>query len=929
MRINKVCLENYRIHEKLEIEFSKGINLLLGENGKGKSSILEAIGYALFDSGLRAGNQKEAIKYGKKSAKIEVNFIGIDNEEYTVVRKIPGTTQLFKGEELLDERAEKIRELCGIKGDIKNIYDNVIVAKQNEFILAFKEKSSEREKIFNKIFNTEIYGKIYENFSKEAGKKYKQEIELLKNTISNISENLLDPKKIKEKLKYLNEELKLKEEAEEILENKTIKLKKELENLRDLELNLSNLEIQKKNLQDTLKNKNIEKNETLNHIAESSKAENIVKENESEYKKYQILSDELNHIKYNQKILNTERDEYFKKEKVKTNYEHELSKIFGEKEILSNNIENHKKNIYEKDERISNLILEKNNKEKEALEYKENLKNLHPILTHALDMENNISKAIKELENYELKISNKIEELNKYIIEKNKLENKNLQIIWNNLINFEKELKEKEKKKEILQTKKLENKEAFNMLNTAICPYLKEKCENLKNKDIDKFFEEKIQIIENELEINNYEINDLQIKLKDKNIIQNDLYRLESLEKIIIEKKLDIEKEKLYLKELEINYLALQNSYLLYKTDNNFKDSQELTKLKLTYETNLSMLEIDKYIKELEKLELEKSEIRKKIEKITLDSINLNDKKLELEKQIQEIKIYLNKKKDIETKFNEINSDIEKREKELKNLEKAKDLYIENYKKSSEKAKYISKLENIENFLENELKNFKKLEILLNEGTESLSKYDKEELNKKEKELALEFGDLRGKIGELKNEICNQEKILIETIKRAELLKENNKKLERLKLKLELTESFRENIKNMGKEISKNMLKEIETLATENFRKITGRGEKITWSNEDKDRYLVYLCGDRGELKFEQLSGGEQVAVAISIRGALSTLFTESNFSIFDEPTNNLDIERKKSLADSIGEILKTLDQSIIVTHDDTFREMAEKVIEI
>ncbi len=62
----------------------------------------------------------------------------------------------------------------------------------------------------------------------------------------------------------------------------------------------------------------------------------------------------------------------------------------------------------------------------------------------------------------------------------------------------------------------------------------------------------------------------------------------------------------------------------------------------------------------------------------------------------------------------------------------------------------------------------------------------------------------------------------------------------------------------------------------------------------------------------------------------MSELFTESKFSIFDEPTNNLDTERRKrSLADSIGEILKNLEQSIIVTHDDTFREMAQKVIEL
>lgn len=929
MRINRVYLENYRVHEKLDIEFSKGINLLLGENGKGKSSILEAIGYALFESGLRTNNQKEAIKYGKKSAKIEIDFIGVDKEQYKVIRKIPGGTQLFKGKELLDGRTEKIRELCGIKGDIKDIYENVIVAKQNEFISAFKEKATEREKIFNRVFNTDIYSKIYESFSREAASNYKKDIELLKNTISNISETLIDSKDIEEKLEFLNENLKVQKEYEEILESKNLKLKDELQQVRSLELSLSNLEIKQKNLHHLLENKEREKIETQNLIDESLKAENIVEENRDEYEKYQKLSDELDEIKENKKILSNERDEYSKKEKIKSNYEYELSQLCGEKELLLNKVENTRKNISEKEERITAITAEKSIKENLALEYKEKLEKLQPILSHALDVEDKLLKATKILENYEEKISSRIEELKKYIAEKEELENKDLQIVLENLLNFENKLREKERERGILQTQKMENEEAFKMLKSAICPFLKESCENLKNRDISEFFQEKLQKIENELEINQNEIEDLQVKLKEKNLIQNEIYRFENIKKIIVEKELELEKEKLKLKELELRYQTAQNSYLQYKIENNFKESGELAVKKSSYETSLNMLELEKYINELEKLELEKSDMIKSLEGIILEVKKLDEKKLELEKNIEDIKIYLDEKKDIEARFNEITSDVEKREKELKELEKSKELYIENYKKALEKNKYILNLENIDRFLEIEKKNLKDLEIEFTNEKNLLSKYDKQDLIEKEKELANEFGELRGKIGEIKNEISNQEKTLIEAKKREERLKGEKKRLERLKLKLELTESFRENIKNMGKEISKNMLKEIEISATENFRKITGRGEKVIWSNEDKDRYSVYLYGDRGELKFEQLSGGEQVAVAISIRGAMSKFFTSCHFSIFDEPTNNLDVERRKSLADSIGEILKNLEQSIIVTHDDTFREMAERVIEL
>ena len=48
MIINNIRLENFRSHKNTEIDFNQGISLILGENGAGKSSILEAISYTLF-----------------------------------------------------------------------------------------------------------------------------------------------------------------------------------------------------------------------------------------------------------------------------------------------------------------------------------------------------------------------------------------------------------------------------------------------------------------------------------------------------------------------------------------------------------------------------------------------------------------------------------------------------------------------------------------------------------------------------------------------------------------------------------------------------------------------------------------------------------------------------------------------------------------
>lgn len=929
MRINRVYLENYRIHERLEIEFSKGINLLLGENGKGKSSILEAIGYALFDSGLRTNNQKEAIKYGKKSAKIEVDFVGTDNEEYKVVRKIPGGTQLFRGDEVLEGRVERVRELCGIKGDMKDIYDNVIVAKQNEFILAFKEKASDREKIFNRVFNTDVYTKIYEGYSREVSAKYEKDLALVENSISNISESLLDSKEIEEKIEFLEENLKVQREYEEILEKKNLELKENLREMRALELNVKQLEMMRENSFQNLENGRVKKQETELLIDESIRASELVEKNRLEYEKYQVISQKIVDIKERKKEIESEREEYLSSEKKKSSLEYELSQLLGEKEVLLSKEEGLKKSFEEKEQREEKLLEEKRLKEVEAQEYKERLEKLQPILDYSLDMEEKLLQAVQSLGKQRDKIFEKDGELKRLVEEKESLDAKSIYSKLEEIERCEEELRELEGKDRILNTQKKENLEAFEMLKSAMCPYLKERCENLRGRDVSEFFNEKMQRITQELARNIERIKSLQESIKNKEILKNRIYRYEELGKSITEKTSDLEKEKLKLESWEARYQLREKEYFDYKKDENFSSSEELKKWKISYETKLNTLDIERYIRDIKTLQKERKEIVDRLEEISLCVKELERKKVEVESKVEELKKYLQLNIGIEERFRNINLELDESEMELKSLERAKEIYIENYKKSLEKERYVQSLQKIEETLSSEMESIKRLESNLSLEEERLACYDKDELAKKEEELAEEFKTLKGKLGGIKMEISYQREKLLEAKKREERLKEEKEKIERLRLKIQLTKSFREKIKNMGKEVSKSMLKEIEITATENFRKITGRGEKLIWSNEDRDKYSVYLLGDRGELKFEQLSGGEQVAVAIAIRGAMSEIFTESKFSIFDEPTNNLDVERRKCLADSIGEILKNLDQSIIVTHDDTFREMAERVIEL
>ena len=65
----RLSVQNFAVLENIEVDFSKGMTVLTGESGAGKSKIIEAIGYL---EGKRAS--QEDIRHGKSGAVIEGVF---------------------------------------------------------------------------------------------------------------------------------------------------------------------------------------------------------------------------------------------------------------------------------------------------------------------------------------------------------------------------------------------------------------------------------------------------------------------------------------------------------------------------------------------------------------------------------------------------------------------------------------------------------------------------------------------------------------------------------------------------------------------------------------------------------------------------------------------------------------------------------------
>jgi DNA repair exonuclease SbcCD ATPase subunit len=83
--IDKVEMINWRAYDRQEIIFQPGITFIMGANGRGKTSILEAIAYALTGEPATVSKRDKLLRNADKLATVRLSFT-VDGQEYTVER---------------------------------------------------------------------------------------------------------------------------------------------------------------------------------------------------------------------------------------------------------------------------------------------------------------------------------------------------------------------------------------------------------------------------------------------------------------------------------------------------------------------------------------------------------------------------------------------------------------------------------------------------------------------------------------------------------------------------------------------------------------------------------------------------------------------------------------------------------------------------
>lgn len=111
MFIRQLSLKNFRNYHDLTLEFEKGINVFTGQNGQGKTNLLEAISLLSVGRSFRTARDADMICFGKDSANV---FAHTNSEkgEYRIELKLGDTVK--KAVKINSMPIERLQDLFGV-----------------------------------------------------------------------------------------------------------------------------------------------------------------------------------------------------------------------------------------------------------------------------------------------------------------------------------------------------------------------------------------------------------------------------------------------------------------------------------------------------------------------------------------------------------------------------------------------------------------------------------------------------------------------------------------------------------------------------------------------------------------------------------------------------------------------------------------------
>jgi DNA repair protein SbcC/Rad50 len=911
MEILSVTLKNFKSHSDRQFVFQPGTNAICGENGAGKTSILEAIAWTLFN--YRGGyNKDDLIRNGAGSAQARVSFISSrDGRTYNVERCTTKGYTLFDPQlnvrldyrHIEDEIMPWMRQQFGVAPgtDLGQLFANTIGVPQGMFTADFLQAAEKRKPIFDSILKVGEYRQANQQML-SLEKHGKVEVEKLEGAIAQYEESLQELLPLQHRQATISQEISANEASLQQLQTELAELQTEKERLsaqaQAVQVITSRLQ------QMTVKTEAAQQahSRILQAVERSQAAVTICTENRESYQAVLTAEAELKQLDGQVKQRQALVKQREQQQEAIASQQTQLTKLNLQLETLTQ--------AAAEIEQLQPLIVQQVELEQQQTALTEQLNQLQALKAEQQSLNRQSAKFQAQLVQLQQEMT-RIQALGTEVQQIPELEQKRdrLQEQLSRVEaakQFESELRQLVSEGETRGDRhQSQAEDAIDALRSIL------KASPLPAAQL------ALETIEAGIELNTELINSLWKILADLSEqisapkLQQQLQQLKA--------KLD----KAYQSRAELSSLAAQQAQ---QASLELEIAQAHDRLA----TLTQQLATEPEIKE------ERSRLAASLHTLAdprgrcqLLSRSLQQQPTLVKQQgaivqqCNQIQLFITQLDEQLNEFSSLENQIEQQKQNRQEYQSAYLTYLQ-YQNDA------NQLRKLEPELETAAAQLRELQAELNEAQNEsdrlLGGYDPELW----KQVETAYSHRRSQADRLSGELPQQRKRLMEISTQIATLQGTAEKRDRASEQLKQTEkakrfiSFARKVyKDAGPRITERYVQNISHEADRLFRELMNRPNvALEWTKE----YEILIQEGAHNRRFINLSGGEQMCAALAVRLALLRVLADIDIAFFDEPTTNMDRPRRESLAEAIANIT-TFRQLFVISHDDTFEKFTENVI--
>ncbi|MBW7885484.1 MAG: SMC family ATPase [Caldilineaceae bacterium] len=890
MELLSLELENVKSYDHAEIHFTRGVNAIVGHNGAGKSTILEAIGYTLFDA--LTYTTANFVREGARTGRAAVTFLSdYDERPYRVERKFGSSSSyaVFDGElnlKICDGKADVLAFIRRHTNadptlDLTRLFNDALGVAQGSLTAAFHEYPSKRKPIFDSLLQVDEYDRAHE--------RLRDPVRALETRIQDLDKDIAVLATRLEQLPELERAVKARRTE---LDQTTARLATITTRLGEIHTRIEAMEALQAHI-DTLTRTQMRSEETLRGLArqaqhataaveEAENAAKLVKEHETGYAAYLAARER-------QSQLETQRRTRQALLETKAAADKELALCQSEQRSLEQQLQE----IVAASETISELApavarqqdLEETlaAAERDAVRQQELKRQLETERRRAEQLRQRHAALVKErsrvteIENAGKSARERIEELRR-----------ELERIQHARALCQAETTTLERRVEVLSDGE-----------TAVCPVCAQPLGDTHRRTLLAESRARLKTLAATMETHRTQSLQAEANIK---VQEQERTRLQNeWRKLPRQEELDDLQAQIEAAERAQAEAAAEHERLAASTAQIATLRAELAALG------------------------DPKQLTRTAEQIVARRAVLERNAAEAARRRMEAQRKLSETEAALAQYAELDAALDEVAKDLQSYQEAYQIVLTHRQVADSLDRRRADLADLLNQQENESAAAAELARQLEELHGQFDREGYQQLVLDDRKLREEQGGLQARTAFL-SEAQTRDEATIETLRVAQTTHEElQASLSRTKEHKDTLEVIRGVLKRAGPRVTLTLIRHISDTAAQIYGDLMQDHSRMLRWNED---YGITLDVSGNIRDFKLLSGGEQMSAALAVRLALVREMGNVDIAFFDEPTANLDSARREALAQQIMNI-RGFRQLFVISHDDTFEQATQNLIRV